>query len=86
MLDRELLEILCCPETHQDLAEASAEAVAVLNRGIAAGTVVNRAGAPVSQPVAGLLVRQDGRYGYPVRDDIPVMLIDEAVPLEPSAS
>ena len=28
------------------------------------------------------LVREDGRILYPVRDDIPVMLIDEAIPLE----
>jgi uncharacterized protein YbaR (Trm112 family) len=37
----------------------------------------------VAEPVAGLLVRQDGLFGYPVRNDIPVMLVDEAVPLEP---
>jgi uncharacterized protein YbaR (Trm112 family) len=26
-------------------------------------------------------VRQDGQYLYPIRDDIPIMLIDEAIPL-----
>jgi len=82
MIDRELLEILCCPETRQDLVEASAEAVTALNLKIVAGAIVNRAGALVAEPVGALLVRSDGRYGYPVRDDIPVMLIDEAFPLE----
>ena len=28
------------------------------------------------------LVREDGVYMYPIRDDIPIMLIDEAIPLE----
>ena len=77
-------EILIVIASDPRTSSRPAEAVAALNRGIAAGIVVNRAGAPVSQPVAGLLVRQDGRYGYPVRGDIPVMLIDEAVPLEPT--
>jgi uncharacterized protein YbaR (Trm112 family) len=26
-------------------------------------------------------MRQDGQYLYPIRDDIPIMLIDEAIPL-----
>ncbi len=81
MLDPELLEILCCPETRQDLAEAPPEAVAALNNAISRGEVRNRGGAPVTEPAAGLLVRQDGLFGYIVRDGIPVMLVEEAVPL-----
>ena len=27
------------------------------------------------------LVREDGKLLYPVRDDIPIMLIDESIPL-----
>jgi len=82
MLDRELLSILCCPETRQDLAEADPAGVADLNRRIAAGAVVNRAGMPVAEAADGLLVRSDGRYGYLVRGDIPMMLVDEAIPLQ----
>ena len=28
------------------------------------------------------LVREDGLLLYPIRDDIPIMLIDEAIPLD----
>ena len=81
MLDPALLAILCCPETRQDLAEADAERLAALNRAIAAGAVRNRAGEPVAAPVDGLLLRRDGRVGYPVRGGIPVLIVDEAIPL-----
>jgi uncharacterized protein YbaR (Trm112 family) len=29
----------------------------------------------------GGLIREDGKYLYPIRKDIPIMLIDEALPL-----
>jgi uncharacterized protein YbaR (Trm112 family) len=81
MVDAELLEILVCPEDKTPVTLASAETVALLNAKIAAGGVKTRGGAAVTEPVAEGLVRADGKYLYPVRDDIPVMLIDEAIPL-----
>ena len=81
MIDPALLAILCCPETRQDLAEAGAERIAALNQAIAAGAVRNRAGEPVAAPVDGLLVRRDGQAAYPVRDGIPVLIVEEAIPL-----
>ena len=42
----------------------------------------NRGGELVTEPVREGLVREDGLFLYPVRDDIPIMLIDEAIPLE----
>ena len=41
----------------------------------------NRGGNPVTTEVKEGLVRADGKYLYPVDNDIPVMLIDEAIPL-----
>ena len=38
------------------------------------------------EAVAEGLVREDGDWLYPVRDDIPIMLIDEAIPLSPAKS
>ncbi len=81
MIDPELLPILCCPETHQPLAEAAPEVVARLNQQIAAGQTRNRAGTLVAEPIDGGLVRADGKYLYPVRQAIPILLIDEALPL-----
>ena len=39
MLDPELLALLVCPETHQDLTEAGPEEVARLNEAIQQGAV-----------------------------------------------
>ena len=48
---------------------------------IAAGSIKNRAGEAVTEAVHGALVREDDELAYPVRDDIPVMLIDEQIAL-----
>ncbi len=81
MVDAELLEILVCPEDKTPVTLASAETLALLNARIAGGGVTTRGGSAVTEALAEGLVRADGKYLYPVRDDIPVMLIDEAIPL-----
>jgi uncharacterized protein YbaR (Trm112 family) len=81
MIDSKLLEILCCPETHQDLRPAESALLDSLNRQIASGTLKNRAGQPVKEKIDGGLIRADGKFVYPIRQNIPVMLIDEAIPL-----
>jgi uncharacterized protein YbaR (Trm112 family) len=81
MMDAELLKILCCPETHQDLRPAEPALVDKLNEQIAAGTVKNRGGQTVKEKMDEGLVRADGKFLYPIRRNIPVMLVDEAVPL-----
>lgn len=72
----------CCPETHQPVSEADAALVAKLNQQIAAGTLKNRGGKPVSDSIDGALVRQDRLVAYAVRKSIPIMLIEEAIPLQ----
>ena len=81
MVDAELLEILVCPDDKTPVTLASSETLALLNSRIATGGVKTRGGSAVTEPVAEGLVRADGKYLYPVREDIPVMLIDEAIPL-----
>jgi uncharacterized protein YbaR (Trm112 family) len=44
--------------------------------------VSNRGGKKVENKIQGGLVRQDGTYLYRIEDDIPIMLIDEAIPLK----
>lgn len=81
MIDPELLKIMCCPETCQPIALADAALVEKLNRQIAAGQLRNRAGQLVTEKIDGGLIRQDNQFLYPIRNNIPVMLIDEAIPL-----
>ena len=83
MIDRELLEILACPETKEPVALAESELVDRINTAIAAGQMKNRGGDQVTEAIDGGLVRGDGRYLYPIRDEIPIMLIEEAIPLPP---
>lgn len=79
----ELLDILVCPETKQPLRLADEEFIARLNSAISAGSVENRAGVAVRAPLEAGLLRQDGELLYPIRDDIPIMLLDEAIPTGP---
>jgi uncharacterized protein len=81
MIDSELLKILCCPETHQPVRIAESALVEKLNRQIASGGLQNRSGQPVKEKIDAGLVRSDGKFLYPVRQRIPVMLIEEAIPL-----
>jgi uncharacterized protein YbaR (Trm112 family) len=83
MIPERLLKIVCCPESRQALSPAEAALVRSLNDRIAAGQVKNRAGKPVSTPLDEGLLRADGKFLYPVRGNIPVLLIDEAIPLQP---
>ena len=80
-INQELLDILVCPESRQSLTLASADEVAGINRRIARRELVNRAGAVVTQEVEGALIREDRQFFYPIRDEIPIMLIDEAIGL-----
>ena len=82
MVDPELLEILVCPETHQMVRPAEAEVLDRLNQAIRAGGVTNRGGGAVDDPADEALVREDDKILYPVREDIPIMLIDEAIELD----
>jgi uncharacterized protein YbaR (Trm112 family) len=79
MVDQELLDMLCCPETKEDVALADAKLIATLNARIEAGSLKNRGGDPVKEKMDGGLLRADGKYLYPIREDIPIMLIDEAI-------
>jgi uncharacterized protein len=81
MINSELLKILCCPETHQGLRPGEPALIARLNQQIAAGTLKNRGGQLVNDEIDGGLMRADGQFLYPIRQDIPVMLVDEAIPV-----
>ncbi len=80
MVDQSLLDILVCPETKQSLRVADVALLEQVNASVRKGSLTNRGGQRVATPVEAGLVRKDGTVLYPVRDDIPIMLIDEAKP------
>jgi uncharacterized protein YbaR (Trm112 family) len=81
MIDPGLLKILCCPQTHQPVTEADAALVAEINSRVAAGTLKNEGGKPVTDRLDGALVRADRTVAYPIRNQIPILLVEEAIPL-----
>ncbi|HVT31281.1 MAG TPA: Trm112 family protein [Rhodanobacteraceae bacterium] len=79
MLDRRLLDILCCPVTKVPVRVLASAELDALNRAIAAGSVRNEAGAALAAAAAAGLITRDGRTIYRIEDDIPVMLADEGI-------
>ena len=86
MVDKELLDILCCPETKQDLTLVEGPVISKINQLIKEGKIKNRAGETVKEPMDAGLLREDRKYIYQIREDIPIMLIDEAIPYDESFS
>lgn len=81
MLDPELLEKLACPESRQPLRLAEPGELAALNERIAAGKCTKVGGGPVESPLESGLVREDGKLIYPIRDEMPRLLVEEGIPL-----
>ncbi|MCX6935390.1 MAG: hypothetical protein NTZ01_04245 [Verrucomicrobia bacterium] len=79
--DRELLAILRCPESRQPLRLADPILLARLQHSAKTGGLKNIRGEIVSDSFEAVLVRDDAHRGYLVRDGIPLMLIDESIPL-----
>ena len=82
MIDKELLDILVCPKDQVPLALADETLLAKVNEAIVAGRIENLGGRTVEEPLQGGLVRTDKTLLYPIVDEIPVLLADEAIRLQ----
>lgn len=67
-MDDDLLEILCCPVTHQTLR-------------IAERAALIHASAKAGRPISEGLIREDGRMLYPISNGIPLLVPEEGIPL-----
>ncbi|MGM0555878.1 MAG: Trm112 family protein [Myxococcota bacterium] len=70
---------LRCPETQQPLEFLDDAARAALNDSIEAGELVYEDGRQVDRPLEDALLREDGRYVYPVRDGVPNLLLADRI-------
>ena len=82
MIDRELLEILCCPKTKVPVEMLSEDKLRAVNDRIGRGDVKTVDGSKVDKPLDAGLITEDGKTIYRIDDDIPIMLIDEGIPAD----
>ena len=80
-MDRTLLDIVCCPVTRSSLELLPERELAILNERIAANRIRNREDVVVTDPLTEALVTRSGKLVYPVRDGVPVLLEEQAMPL-----
>lgn len=79
-IDSNMLELLVCPELKAPLSLLPEGKLQVLNQMIRSGKVKNRSGKTITESLDAALLREDGAVLYPIRGDIPVMLVDEGIP------
>lgn len=78
----DLLAILCCPETKQEVGLLDQAVVQRLNQKISKRELKTKGGQLVTEQIDGGLLRKDNTVVYPIRDQIPIMLIEEGIPIE----
>ena len=81
MLDPEFVKILVCPDNRTPIRIASEQEITNLNQKIEEGFLQNIGGRKVNDKLDGGLIRGAGDRLYPVRKNIPVMLVEEAIKL-----
>ena len=81
MISKQLLDILVCPISKRPLRLGSQEELDNINEGILSKTLKNSAGSVLNEAVEQVLLEDGSRLAYLLRNDIPVLIEEEAIQL-----
>ncbi len=80
MIDPQLLSILACPETKKNLQLIDEKLLQKVNTAIKSGKITNRLKEKVTEEIDGGLLREgDQKYLYPIKNGVPILLIEELI-------
>jgi uncharacterized protein YbaR (Trm112 family) len=78
-LSESLLDVLCCPVSHEPLIPLASSRMKKLNQAIERQEVLFVDHTPVDQPLKGALMTRDGKVVYAIDQGIPVLLPDRGI-------
>ena len=78
-LPEHLLDILCCPVSHEPLLPLARGKLKKLNDAITAGDICYIDKEPVTAPLTAALITRDGKVVYAIEDGIPVLLPERGI-------
>ncbi len=85
-INEDMLELICCPASHQPLRLAPPAELLQINAWIAAGKLTAISGEAIKQALVQVLIREDGQVAYPVVDGIARLIVDDGIQLPGSNS
>ena len=77
-----LLNIICCPVTREKLSIATSKQLEFINAEIANSTLKKLDGSIAEKPQSKALINATKTLLYPIEEDIPILLENEAIKLK----
>ena len=81
-MDPNLLNIICCPVTREKLSIATSKQLEFINAEIANSTLKKLDGSIAEKPQSKALINATKTLLYPIEEDIPILLENEAIKLK----
>ena len=81
-MDPNLLNIICCPVTREKLSIATTKQLEFINAEIANSTLKKLDGSIAEKPQSKALINATKTLLYPIEEDIPILLENEAIELK----
>lgn len=81
MISESILQILVCPHSRQSLKVLSKIDTEKVGNMFEKGVLNTVGGSKVNEKPTELLIREDLKVAYPVRDGIPILLLEEGIDL-----